>query len=113
MIPRSALWQVLEKIGVSPAMLQIIKSFYDGMRADVRMGAISTDIYYSAVVSNWRGKCPSAGVSMRFKHGRKLVGDCTAKSNLSLVKVTEFQFADDTATYGTSRDDFEYSAREL
>ena len=132
-VPRHALWRVLDKIGVPPTMLQIIKSFHDGMRADVRVGNTSSDsfevtnglrqgctlaptlfnIYYSVVVSNWRDRCPAAGVNVRFKHGRKLVGDRTAKSRLSLVKVTESQFADDTATYAVSRGVFEHSAREF
>ena len=52
---------------------------------------------------------------MRFKHGRKLVSDRTAKSRLSLVKITESQFADDTVTYMyvVSRGVFECSAREF
>ena len=34
-VPRSALWCVLEKCGVPPTMLRIIRSFHDGMRASV------------------------------------------------------------------------------
>ena len=52
-------------------------------------------------------------MNVRFKHGRKLVGDRTAKAWLNVVKVTESQFADDTATYATSRETFEDSANEL
>ena len=32
---------------------------------------------------------------MLYKHGRKLVGDRTAKTRLSEMRVTETQFADD------------------
>ena len=73
-VPRDALWKVMGKTGVPPTMLEVIKSFHDGMRADVRVGKSSTDsievknglrqgcilaptlfnIYYSAVVANWR-----------------------------------------------------------
>ena len=42
-IPRSALWRVLEKVGVPPTMLQIIRSFHDGMKAEIRVGSSSTD----------------------------------------------------------------------
>ena len=35
--PRSAIWRVLEKIGVPPTMLQFIPSFQDGMRAEVEL----------------------------------------------------------------------------
>ena len=124
---------MLHKIGVPPTMLGIIKSFHDGMRADVRVGTVSTEsievknglrqgctlaptlfnIYYSVVVSSWRDKCPLAGVNVKFKHGRKVVGDRTAKSHLNVAKLTKSQFADDTATYATTRDTFEYSAKKL
>ena len=99
-VPRSALWKVLEKVGVPPTMLQIIRSFHDGMKAEVRVESSSTDsfelknglrqgcslaptlfnIYYSAVIANWRERSSTAGVNVRFKHGRKLVGDRTAKA---------------------------------
>ena len=42
-VSRNPLWRVLEKIGVPSTMLQIIKSFHDGMQAEVRVGASSTD----------------------------------------------------------------------
>ena len=50
---------------------------------------------------------------MLYKHGRKLVGDRTAKSRLSEMRVTESQFADDVALYATSRDSFESVAAEF
>ena len=71
------------------------------------------NIYYSAVVTNWRDHCPVAGVNVRFKHGRKLVGDRTVKSYLNEVKVTESQFTDDIATNGTSREILEQSVEEI
>jgi len=36
-VPRSALWSVLVKCGLPPIMLNIIKSFHDGMEASVRV----------------------------------------------------------------------------
>ena len=123
-IPRQALWSVLKKVGVPPKMLNIIQSFHEGMQAEVSVKDMTTDtievmnglrqgctlaptlfnVYYSAVVADWRNRCLVAGVDMRFRHGRKLVGDRTAKSRLSTVKIFESQFADDTAIYTTSRD---------
>ena len=37
-VPRQALWHVLEKYGIPPIMLSIIKSFYEGMTAVVKVG---------------------------------------------------------------------------
>ena len=37
-VPRSALWSILVKCGVPPTMLNIIKSFHEGMEASVRVG---------------------------------------------------------------------------
>ena len=41
-VPRSALWMVLEKFGVPPRMLDIIRSLHNGMSASVRVrGGVS------------------------------------------------------------------------
>ena len=37
-VPREALWQVLDKCGVPPRMLQVVKSLHQGMHAEVRVG---------------------------------------------------------------------------
>ena len=36
-VPRQALWCVLERYGVSPTMLSVIRSFHEGMTAVVRV----------------------------------------------------------------------------
>ena len=46
-----------------------------------------------------------------FRNGRKLVGDRTAKSRLSMIRVIESQFADDVALYTGSRDCLESVAK--
>ena len=48
------------------------------------------NIFFGAVVVSRQDECAEAGVD---EHGRKLVGDRTTKSRLSMV--TESQFADD------------------
>ena len=45
--------------------------------------------------------------------GRKLIGGRTAKSRLSVVRVTESQFADDAALYTTSHGNLESVARSF
>ena len=112
-------------------MLSIITSFHSGMQAEVRVGDAATEeilvnnglrqgytlapslfnIYFSAVVAYWRARCPEAGVMVKYKLGRKLVGDRTAKSCLNEIKVTESQFAGDATLYSTSRDAFEITTR--
>ena len=114
-------------------MLNIVKSFHGLMHAEVRVGLTVTDrfeirnrlwqgctlaptlfnIYFSAMVADWHNRSSGAGVSVLYKHGRKLVGGCTAKSRLSEMRVTESQFADDVAMYATSGDSFESVAAEF
>lgn len=117
LVLRQALWKVLEKCGVPPKMLNVVKSFHHGMQAEVQVGSTTTEsfevkngrqgctlapslfnIYFSGMVAGWRAKYAGEGMSVLYKLGRKLVGDCTAKSRLDEVKVTETQFADGAAT---------------
>ena len=96
------LWKVLEKCGVPPRMLRVVKSLHDGMQAEVRVGSATTEsyevknglrrgctlaptlfnVYFSGMVASWR-------IKHAYNFGGKLVGDCTAKSRLQEVKVTE------------------------
>ena len=122
-IPRAALWLVLAQFGVPPRMLSLIESLHDGMEARVRVSRAVTDtilvnnglrqgcplapvlfnLYFSAVVTYWRAKSSAPGVCIRYRIGRRLVGDRTAKSRLQPQWITESQFADDAALYTTSR----------
>ena len=109
-------------------MLNVIKSFHDEMKAEVKVGDVTSsminvcnglqqgcvlvpnlfNLYFNAVVRDYQQRCPQAGVCLNYKCGRKLVGDRTAKSCLSAAVVTESQFADDLAIYATSREEFEF-----
>ena len=122
-IPRLALWRVLEKLGVPPTMLSLIKSLHEGMTAQIRVTSNLTDsiavcnglrqgctlaptlfnLYFSAVMASWRSQSTSHGVPVKYRIGRKLVGDRTAKSRLDAVYITESQFADDAVLYTISR----------
>ena len=42
-VPRQALWKVLEKYGVPEKILNVVKSFHEGMHAEVRVGSTVTD----------------------------------------------------------------------
>ena len=83
-VSRQALWKVLEKYGVPEKMLNVVKSFHEGMHAEVRVGSTVTDrfevrnglrqgctlaptlfnIYFSAMVADWRNRSNDAGVSV-------------------------------------------------
>ena len=132
-MPRQALRKVLENYGVPVKILNVVKSFHEGMHAEVRVGSTVTErfevrnglrqgytlaptlfnIYFGAVVADECNRSSGAGVSVLYKHGRKLVGDCTAKSRLSEMRVTESQFAVNVALYVISRDSFESAAAEF
>ena len=64
-------------------------------------------LIFNTMVTRWRSQSGEAGVPILYKHGRKLVGDRTAKSRLLKVQVTESQFADDLALYAVARTPFE------
>ena len=132
-VPRSALWCVLEKYGVPPAMVSVIRSFHEGMTAVVRVEDGTTDdiqvtnglrqgctlaptlfnLYFSAMVSCWMARCPQAGVRVRFGIGRKLVWDRTAKTRLQVARIFESKFADDVALYATTMEALEGVAKEF
>ena len=89
------------------ALLNVVKSFHEGMHAKVRVDLTVTDRfevqnglrqgytlaptlfnnYFSAMVADWHNRSSGAGMSVLNKHGRKLVGDCTAKFRLSEMRV--------------------------
>ena len=106
--------------------------FHDSMRAVIRSGDTTTgsidvqnglrqgctlaptlfNSYFCAMVAtyvqcSWKAGCQQAGVTLKFKHCRKLFGDCTVKLQLDEVCVNESQFADDAAMYTTTQIAFE------
>ena len=135
-VPRSALRCVLEKCGVQPVMLSVIRSIHDGMKAEVRAGSrtyhwkhhgeewstarLHTSSITLQCVSEFNdytleGKVPGVEVEVPvlYKLGRKLDGDRTAKSCLKAVKITDSLFVDDTAVYATTHGTFERAASEF
>lgn len=82
LVPRLVLWQVLERYGIPPTLIAIIKSLHEGMRAAVigydvttntidvcnglRQGCVLAptvfNLYSNAVVRDWRSRCHQSGV---------------------------------------------------
>ena len=44
-VPRDALWQILERFGVPPQMLQIIWPFHEDMQAEVKVGGALSESF--------------------------------------------------------------------
>ena len=100
-VPRQALWMHAE-VRVGSTVTDRFE-VWNGLRQGCTLAPTLFNIYFSAMVADWRNRSGGAGVSVLYKHGRKLVGDRTAKFRLSEMRVTESQFADDVALYATSR----------
>ena len=92
-IPRSALWIVLQKLGVPPRMCGLVRSLHDGMEARVRVvGSVTESIL---VKNGLRQGCTLAHTlfslyfsAVRYRGGRRLVGDRTRKSRLAEMSLT-------------------------
>ena len=74
----------------------------NGLRQGCIMAPTLLNLYFNAIVFVWREQCGEIGVPVLYKHGRKLVGDCTVKSRLLRVRISESQFADDLALYAVN-----------
>ena len=130
-VPREALWHVLEKYGIPPPLVNIIRSLHDGMKAGVKVDGATTpeievinglrqgctiaptlfNLYFNFVMEQWRKRSQPFGVEVLYKYGGKLVGERTRRPLKTTV--TELQFADDAAIVGSSREEIERAARTL
>lgn len=62
----------------------------------------------SGTMRCWRGLYLQAGVTVKYRIGRKLVED---RRNLQEIQVTESQFADYVALYTKTREDMEQGSQ--
>ena len=66
------------------------------------MAPVLFNLYFATMVGCWRAHCPEAGVTVKYRMGRKLVGDRTVKARLEEVAITESKFADDAALFAVT-----------
>eukprot|EP00662_Eupelagonemidae_sp_cell21_P017359 gene17359-biopygen53959 len=118
-LSRTGIWAVLERLGVPPKMLSVIKSYHDGMEARVRcngglsepfavrrgvrqgcvLAPLLMNCFYAAVMSDWRRQVP-AGVTIRFNIDGHLHNRSRAHPGRTIVK--DAVYADDTSLMSTS-----------
>ena len=123
-VPRQAMWLALGKLGVLEQTIESIRSFYEGMRARVRlegtmleefqvqnglrqgccMVPVLFNLYTCMVVEGWLKRVngdEGVGMTMQYKLDRKLFRRYTR--NASEKSVTECQFADESAILASTR----------
>ena len=84
----------------------------NGLRQGCTLAPTLFSLYFSAVMADWRSSSSVPGVQVRYRVGRKLVGDRTRKSRLAEMSLTESQFGDDAALYATSWSDLQVLSGE-
>ena len=131
-VPRTAMWRILEKYGFPPVMVSLIRSFHDGMSAELRIngqalgGEISVsnglrqgctmapalfNMFFNLVVETWREQCMEDGITILYKADGRLVGSRSSKHNT--VKVNELQFADDIAILAETKEKIVHAMSKL
>ena len=123
-VPRQAMWQALAKLGVPSSTIQLIQSFHQDMQATIKLDGTTTDpiavenglrqgccmapvlfnLYACLFMECWRARIRNidgVGVDLKYKQDDKLFRRYTR--NADETRLTEFQFADDTALLATTR----------
>ena len=124
-VPCAALWRVLQKLGVPDDVIELIRSFHEGMKARVCIDGepleeeISVDnglrqgctlaptlfnLYACVVVEQWAKRVKhleGVGICLKYKLDEKLFRRSTRDAQQVLL--TECQFADDAAILSTTR----------
>jgi hypothetical protein len=137
-VPREALWALLVKLGVPAQMVAVIRSFHDGMTAVVRadgtksesfnvsnglrqgctMAPVLFNLYFSAVMGQWRESCTGLGITLNHNntpaYKNRLLSKKASQSKSHQPRLyTEFQFADDAAAITTKREGMVEAVKNL
>ena len=132
-VPRDALWLAMEKLGVPESLIEIVKSFHEGMEARVRVGEDMLEeievkkglrqgctmaptlfnLYSCIVVERWLERVKDiegAGTFVFCKLDQKLFRRSVKGATREFI--SECQFADDIALLATTRTAAETVTRE-
>ena len=124
-VPRAVLWCALERLGVPASVIELVKSFHEGMKArlsingqlmeeeigvenGLRQGCTLAptlfNLYACLVMERWAvrvSELEEVGSSILYKMDGKLFRRSTRGSHQ--VRLTDCQFADDAALLATTR----------
>ena len=132
-VPRQLMWQALAKLGVPQSTIQLIQSFHQDMQATIQldgtgamqqpylnpfsteMGSVvaPSNLYACLFMEHWTERVRDVegmGVDLKHKQDHKLFRRYTR--NADVAKITEFQFADDTALLAITRAGAEKALRQ-
>ena len=123
-VSRTALWKALRKLGIPESIINIIRSFHENMKAQIRtngkllkeiavdnglrqgcsMAPTLFNLYACLVVERWKERIEGMegiGIVLKYKLDEKLFRRYT--QNASQTQLTEGQFADDAALLATTQ----------
>eukprot|EP00660_Eupelagonema_oceanica_P008660 gene8660-6848_t len=126
-VHRQGLWITLQRLGVPPRLLRVVRALHDGMEARVRVDGSLSDafpvrtgvrqgclvaptllnLFYAAVLDAWRVGVPH-DIEPRFSVGARLRGVTETHGRESKYRATDTSliddlvYADDTAIFAAS-----------
>ena len=132
-VPREAMWLALVRLGVPEEIVQLIRSFHEGMKAKIRldgsllehfgvrnslrqgccMAPVLFNLFTCLVTERWQARVEGAegvGIALNFKYDQKLFRRYTRNANVKLLM--ECLFADDGALLASTRTGTERAVRE-
>ena len=74
------------------------------------MAPVLFTLHFVAMVACWRSHRSKFGITVKYRTGRRLIGNRTAKTRLEETKITESKFGDDVTLYAVTRQAVEREA---